>query len=116
MGAEDFFRHIFSGGHNHPTDSDPDKYPRHVPIVDDDVLLLLAEQQMKSDALTLISEKMRNLQEEYTIAASEHNVLQVKIFRRLRTLYPDIANASQQAGFRKHGETFHYVSWDPPTS
>src|SRR5258708_7011191 len=111
----DFWEAIFGEGRVANPETDPSKYARSAEITDSDTLMLLSEIVVKDEAAQRIMAQMRELQESLALLGGERQVLNVKIFRRLRELYPHVAqveNHAQPYGYRRHNETYYFVSWD----
>ena len=94
-----------------PKSTDPADYPRSVKIDDTDALLMLLGFEEKTKEVQRLFEELNDLRERILLAQSEQQITQVRLFRALRALHPEIAQG-MPIGWRKHDETYWYVGWD----
>jgi hypothetical protein len=92
-----------------PTHSDPTKYPRHAEIEAPDVVMSLDTVQRQHERCTELTKQVHELNEQLREINAEHELLTIKLFRRLRELYPDIC--ADYHGYRRFEDKWYLVGW-----
>ena len=96
-----------------PSTTNPAAFTVAIEIRDEDCLMSLALLASLQVRLTTLNHEMAVLQRDQGILAAKAELAKRELFGRLETLHPALVEGHHGTGYRKHGDTYWYVGWDP---
>jgi hypothetical protein len=116
MGIEEFLGGVFGAipPHKHPEQdsNNPSDFPRATEIADSDCLMAISSLEANTKRQQVLFEQLRELTDELNIVRAERQIIDTKLYRRLRELYPEVSKpVSCGMGWRRWDGKTYYVGW-----
>jgi len=110
---------IFSGGGGrpkiwNPPIADPEQFPRHAAISDDECIERIAQIERLLERSKELRDKVIEIQEEINIISADMDAQKARLFPRLRKKNEKVCEGYGY-GWRKWNERYYVVGWDEET-